>query len=447
MNIRHYPLCITIIIIIIITVILVIYKFREYVENTKYELYNTNKNRCNIDKSGFIKEVKKSIPYYANLKGDKLPIVSKSKISSQSNMFMNKYVGKIENSVNTSNNNWATKKITQEDASVYECITYIYNLYNGKAIANITGGSSGNYFYQWYTLDEYKRGLYGFFKCWINMGWTPKERVMLYYFHGSNAVKLLNVIPLPNITSIVPKLTKDGDISLQSAKEFINHMNTQKPELIVSYPSLIFRISQLVYQHDLIILHCPKYMDLSADFLFSCQYNFIKSVFKDTDIRLSYGTIEFGQIAQQIPGKMYDYEVFDDIVDVENDTDNNLIITNYLFTTQPMIRYLTDDKGSVSVSSNGTIISNLVGKTHEKYDYILIDNMIESNHNDIINIRIDKDSKIIYITTLSKKYELQYINNYFKDHTIMYKVCGKRSCKTIDTYNRKNTPILKEYKL
>ena len=62
---------------------------------------------------------------------------------------------------------------------------------SGYAFANITGGSSGQYFYQWYNLEDTKFGAYTFIKCWENMGWTPNDKILLYYFHGSNSIKFI----------------------------------------------------------------------------------------------------------------------------------------------------------------------------------------------------------------------------------------------------------------
>ena len=110
------------------------------------------------------------------------------------------------------------------------------------------------------------------------MGWTANEKILLYYFHGSNSVKLINYLNLTNLYSLVPILDNNGDITLESAKSFVNNINNYKPELIVSFPSLIYRICQLIYENNLSLTYIPKYMDISADFLFTCQYKFIKEI-------------------------------------------------------------------------------------------------------------------------------------------------------------------------
>ena len=325
----------------------------------------------------------------------------------------------------------------------------MYALFTGKSIAQVSGGTSGNYFYQWYNLDDMIKGTYGFFKCWINMGWKYNEPILIYYFHGSNTIKLLNKVNLYGIYSKSPEIDENGDIKKKSLYEFIYYIENYKPTLIVSFPSIIFRLSQLIHMENIKLKHIPKCMDLSADMLFTCQYKFICSIFKNCDIRLSYGTIEFGQIAQQIPNRMFDYVLFDDIADVENDQHHNLIVTNYLYTTQPIIRYLTDDKGLV-ISENGKkIIHNLTGKNNNDYDYIEIDKFInECEYKGIINFRIDNN--LILLTILDKdinisSYVKSYFSDYFKNYTVKTMCCVKNKCDTNDRYDRKNTPIMNEY--
>lgn len=415
-------------------------------------LYYKNKLNINIDKDKFLKNICSEIYFYRNIKGDlsNFPIIDKTTINNNKDIFFNKKILKIYSSIDSANNAWTDKKIIKNNINYYDFFIYIYNLLSGKAIAHISGGSSENYFYQWYTLDEYKKGLYGFVKCWINMGWNYNDKIFIFYFHGANSIKLLNNIKiLNNIYSLSPILDINGDISIASFNDFIYYLNNYKPDLIVSFPNTIFRISQLIYKSKIKLKHIPKCMDLSADFLFTCQYKFICSIFTNCDIRLSYGTIEFGQIAQQIPLRMYDYIVFDDIVHVENNVNNNLIVTNYLFTTQPIIRYLTDDKGIVKYENNKMIINNLIGKMNSKnINYLEIDKIINDSNFNIINLRIDDNLNIIYITVLDEDKDesiKKYFVNFFIKYSIVLNYCKENNCITYDRYDRKNTPILKEY--
>jgi len=381
---------------------------------------------------------------------DTIPIVTKQQISKYPDLFYNANIQKIADSVQSANNAWTDKKKVHDTINYYTTLYYCYGLYCGNSIAHVSGGTSGNYFYQWYTFDEYKKGLYGFMKCWINMGWKYDDRALLCYFHGANSVKLTNTVTnyLIDIYSLNMSLDANGDIQEKTLHEFVHYINNFKPVLIISFPNIIFRLSQMIYKNNIKLTHIPKCMDLSADFLFTCQYKFICSIFKNCDIRLSYGTIEFGQIAQQIPNRMFDYVVFDDIVDVENDKNNNLIVTNYLYTTQPIIRYLTDDKGTVVHENGQTIIHNLIGKSNSTIDYITLDTFINNCSYSIINLRIDNQNKVVIITSLDE-HDIEnikfYFNGYFNDYSIQIEICNVTTCKTVDRYDRKNTPIINEY--
>jgi hypothetical protein len=433
----------------ILIILILVYLINIIIKNKIKYIYNKCNQIINIDKKKFINDVCKSIPFYKKYNIRSLPIVTKKYINNNQKLFLNENIEKIHSSVNSANNAWTEKKNIVNDISYYKFIIYLYGLFNNKAIAHVSGGSSGNYFYQWYTIDEYEKGLYGFFKSWINIGWKYNDRLLLYYFHGSNSIKLLNKINfIQNICSVCPNLDENGDISEKSLYEFIYYINNFKPVLIVSFPNIIFRISQLIYMKNIELKHIPKCMDLSADFLFTCQYKFICSIFKNCDIRLSYGTIEFGQIAQQIPNRMFDYIVFHDIVDVENDENNNLIITNYLFTTQPIIRYLTDDKGTIVNENGKIIIHNLIGKSNNMYDYIWLDNIINKCTYSIINLRINDHDKILIITILYENNAndiKKYFSNYFYKYIIETETCSKKKCDTNDRYDRKNTPIMNEF--
>lgn len=465
-----------IICIIFIGIIFLVLATSELIQRTIGKSLDSIYFHCDrqIDKSKFLQYVIENISYYKNLKlsSEKsepnlkdFPIVNKKIISNSNELFINKSIELMEQSKISAGNSWTKKKENSINSINYlNFINYAWGLFNDKAIAHISGGSTGLYFYQWYTLKEYFFGLYGFMRCWKNLGWTPNKKILLIYFHGANSVKLLNKLNIftrEYFYSYSPELNSSGDITEKSVIEIVDIINKFEPYLIVSFPSIIYRLSENIWSKNLKLTHYPKSMDLSADFLFTCQYNFIKKIFTDCNILLSYGTIEFGQIAQQIPGSMYDYIVFDNISDVENFNDN-LVITNYLFTTQPIIKYLTDDFGIVYKYQTQTIIKNLIGKNNwfysNSFDYIKIDEHINKfKYSDIIiNLRIDMNQMIIYIIVINEDFNKQ-VKNYFeekfnswdKKFTIIINSCSKnqKQCKTIDTYNRKNTPIIGDFSI
>lgn len=406
-----------------------------------------------------------NVPFYTDaLKGKQItlsnfPIVSKKFIrDNQDSMISKSLLSKrYLESVSSANNSWTQKEVVKKDITTYEGCKMLYHLITGGSIAQTTGGSSGEYFYQWFSIGDFWGGAYSFVKGWVNMGWTPSDTVFLYYFHGANSVKIANKLNIPGfpLFSSIPKVNSEGDITLESYKDFIEVMENKKPNLIISFPSIIYRIAQLAYEHNYTFIHVPKFMDLSADFLFSCQYEFIKTIFKTTEIRLTYGTIEYGQIAQQIKGSMFDYEVYDDIAVVEQGSKGGLIITSLIYNTQPIIRYEIDDIGKIEYDTyrKKHIIRNLIGKPPTlDVNYIDIDAYINEFNttykSGIINVRINSTNHTIIVTTIVED-AIPYIAAYFRTGNINYKIipmiCKKNECKTIDRYDRKNTPVLKQY--
>jgi phenylacetate-coenzyme A ligase PaaK-like adenylate-forming protein len=441
------------------------YRFGRYIYNILKEVYFEIKLNKKIDKNIFLEESIKNIPFYNTYFKNKskhflnnFPILNKSKISelNKNNLMIHKNKKLLKDSINYTSTNWTEKNeiIKKQNLGFIKSIYYLYKLINENyAIANCTGGSSGNYFYQWMDLNDIKKGIYTFMKCWVNMGWNINEKIYLYYFHSSNNSNITQNFSYDFFKSNSSVLDNKGDINDESVIEFIKDINSFKPELIVSYPNIIFRICQKIYinknNSKYKLNYIPKYMDLSADMLYTCQYNFIKKIFYNCDIRLSYGTIEFGQIAQQIPNKMFDYIVFDNISTVENSSNNQLIVTNYIYKTLPIIRYKIDDYGEVTKINDKIIIKNLIGKKNKyNIDYIELDNYINNcKYEGIINIRFDNNNNI-FISIDNKKYKNE-IYHYMSKYNSIYKIniieCID-DCLTVDSYDKKVTTFINEYK-
>jgi phenylacetate-coenzyme A ligase PaaK-like adenylate-forming protein len=307
-------------------------------------------------------------------------------------------------------------------------------------------------------------GSYGFLKCFFNLGYNFNDKILLYYGHASNTVKIINYLNFLssnyNFKSLVPKKNKN-DFSLNHVYKFLNILNSYKPKLIIAFPSHIFRIAQLIWINNIELQYTPYCMDLSAEFLFTCQYKFIKEIFKNCDIRLSYGTVEFGQIAQQTKEDIRLYEVFDEIVDIRNNEKNQFIITSYILTTQPLINYLVDDYGIVFKKNGKTYIKNLVGKkskclTDDKFDLIKIDNIINKINKIeliIIDVKIKYLSKKIHIIILKninnkkKKYiKSQFIDNLGinNNYNFIFDLCLNYKCPNIVNFNIKVNAIICE---
>lgn len=457
---------------ILITVFLVIFFVNKFISEYLYlsiKTLNDFKNgKNNINKKEYIKYVCNTIKFYKKYKDIELinfPIIYKKNIRENQNNFLNEYVKLLINSKETAQNNWAEKKenniYSYSLYRLYEFITKV--LYNNYAICQITGGSSGQYFYQWYTKDELILATYGFTKCFYNLGWRENDKILLYYAHGANTVKILNYLNsflyFYNIQSLYPKII-NNDLDLNHVLEFINKLNTFKPKLIIAFPNNIFRIAQIILINNIKLDYIPDCMDLSAEYLYECQYNFIKKIFKNCDIRLSYGTVEFGQIAQQTKDDNTVYEVFDEIVDITNNDKNQLIITSYILKTQPLIKYCIDDYGEVYKRNNKTYIKNLIGKkakciNNNEFSIIQINDIINKINKKeliIIDLKVEYISKkiiIIIIKNLSDKIKRD-IEDTFKinigfciyNFNFIFNFCGYKKCVNISNYNSKVIPIL-----
>jgi phenylacetate-coenzyme A ligase PaaK-like adenylate-forming protein len=416
---------------------------------------------------------KENVPYYSKSSSlADIEAVDKRVIRENYSAFFSKekYAKRMEWTMESSDNAWTAGLKKSKKMTPLGAVRTAWGLVSGRSFAQVTGGTSGDYYYQWYDLRDVWWGGYSFVKGWQKMGWKPKDRILLYYFHGANSVKLLEYsnmlrwFPL-SISVLVPSFTPNFDIDDKSVREFVRRINKEKPELIVSFPNVIFRVCQKMYEQSLVLTHIPKYMDLSADFLFTCQYAFIQRMFPETDIRMSYGAIEFGQIAQQVPGKMYTYEVYDDVAFVENDAENNIIVSAYNHRTIPLLRYKTDDKGRVRYEGKKQYIDNLVGKQNGIVDYIELDGFVNRlNHSsgngangNIINARIHPDTQTLILTALASvgrpdaaPTDRRPVGRHLTvderwNGNIEVEVCTKQSCETRDSFNRKVTPILKEY--
>ena len=181
--------------IILILAILVIINL--FVLNKLKYLYH----KCDekVDKINFINYIIDNIEYYKDVMPNNLPMTKKKNISQNNHLFLNKNIKLMTESKISANSGWAHKQEKSIDnIDILTYFNYIYNLLDGQAIAHISGGSSGEYFYQWYTLDEYYKGLYGFIKCWKNLGWNPGKKILVIYIHGSNSIKILNYSKMEN---------------------------------------------------------------------------------------------------------------------------------------------------------------------------------------------------------------------------------------------------------
>jgi hypothetical protein len=124
------------------------------------------------------------------------PIVNKKFIRDNQESMISKYAlnQRYIESTDSANNSWTEKKVIKKDITVYETLKMIYYIAIGGSIAQTTGGSSGEYFYQWFSMSDFWNGLYTFVKGWINIGWTPSDSIFLFYFHDISYYIVIDIL-------------------------------------------------------------------------------------------------------------------------------------------------------------------------------------------------------------------------------------------------------------
>ena len=355
----------------------------------------------------------------------------------------------ITNASNMSFNNWNEDQ-DNRGSSNFKGIMLVLQFFkasfdNRYAVPICTGGTSGNSFLYWYNYDEGIRFLASTMRCWIPYGWNPSKLLGLFYGHPSSGLSFMNKVHtiIPNIHVLVPSYV-DGDLDKLDA--FVNFVNNHKPYVIETMPNLFFRACELCYMRGIEITHQPTLISLSGDFIFTCQYKFIQACFPRSIVRMAYGSVEVGQIAQQVDDSdIYLYKIFPEYAYVENTEDGKLVISRLDYENMPMYRYVTDDYGDVFIGNNGQqYIRNLVGK--KRYNYLMLDQLVNKINDvhaaKIINVRMSIAHKKVQFTSLLEDVDIDVLIKYFPGYEVEVIVCARQSCKTTDRFDTKVLPLL-----
>ena len=396
----------------------------------------------------------------------KYPIVTKADIKKtlKSRMCDGGYENRMKFSTKSSVNTWSEKQEETAGMSTWDGIRMIATMLTQpkSSYAMITGGSSGEYFYQWFSASDSLRGARTYARGIHEAGLPPSATLMVVYLHGSNTVKMIEKFSpiLPEISCYVPDLDPEtADLTDASYRRLLYRLNSERPDVLVMFPNMFFRFVQKIHVFGGEVKHQPKYIDLSADFLFSFQYDFLKRYYPDSDIRMTYGCIEFGQIAQQIPRSqwksprdMFTYKVYGDCAHVENHPDGSLVVTSLLYKTLPLIRYNISDKARVSIGPDGAqYLHDLVGKNKQDIDVVRTNMEIDRMNRDwnlsVINFRYSPDAKTGFVTVLDPDNFTEAVAVRFCRmldlNGVEVDLC-RRFCKTRDRFDGKNSPVLKE---
>ena len=299
-------------------------------------------------------------------------------------------------------------------------------------VGQSTGGTSGKSSFVWMSKTDSANYIASFLKSFRLNNWYYGERILVFYptdsYFTNEYVKSNDYLWFMGV-----KFLSFNDIDILTCKKFVQCVNLYKPELLVIFPFVLIKLCLYIKKYDFKLKHIPKNINLSGEAVLTCSENFIKSVFIGTNIGVTYGAVEFGEIAHRIPGTQFDYDVFSNFGYVENDEIGRIVVTSYNNLSFPIIRYVMEDIGEVITKNGFQKIINFKGKITNIIDEINIDPiklnfLINSfNCNNIVGAKISCDNiyniTIYYITDglLDETMYDKVLNNtteYFKNNTV-----------------------------
>ena len=205
----------------------------------------------------------------------------------------------------------------------------------------------------------------GFLQSLRLNGWTSGERLVAYYPMTSDLS--LNTQALNH--SLGLKLVPFKTVTKESVEELLRALRKTKVKVLITSPSTLQRVSQMMHDASLPPLERLPYINLSGEHLMDCSKSFIQTQFPDSDIQTSYGTLETGIIAHQKGLNSADYTTFTDFAYIEQGEHNTILVTPYDQAAFPLIRYRIEDMGRLINHENETqSILSLEGKNT---DYIV----------------------------------------------------------------------------
>jgi len=154
-------------------------------------------------------------------------------------------------------------------------------------------------------------------------------------------------------------------------EEMIQILKRRKPYLVHAHPSTIYPLA-LHVEKKYGGLKLFEIFESSGELLEPYQREMIAKALKCKVIN-RYGLAELGVMAYQLGGEKSSLQVFESEGWVEPQkfiqdelTFEELIFTNFKNQLMPLIRYRSGDWGHVERNSNGTFISEVVGRIHDQ---------------------------------------------------------------------------------
>lgn len=283
-----------------------------------------------------------------------LPITTKDDLKSAHQDFMSV---KFTNSVDV-----LSVGSAQSAAQLIEYINMLFIKRNFR-IPLSTGGTSGTPAYRWLDADDANIMVQSFLESFDMNGWKRGEPFVLYYPLQSYFTDIyaaynpwlhrlfgFTVVPFTQVT-------------LESVKALLQTLQDKKASLLVIFPCVLQRVAEIMHTHNLPPLRGLRCINVSGEFFLDCSRDFVKMMFPDARIEMTYGAVEIGEIAHQHGDNAHDYKIFDQYAYVEQGPEDTLLITALRQRSFPMIRYKMEDKGRVVTKPHGQqFLMELEGK-------------------------------------------------------------------------------------
>jgi phenylacetate-coenzyme A ligase PaaK-like adenylate-forming protein len=246
--------------------------------------------------------------------------------------------------------------------------------------------------------------LFTFFKCWRRMGWNLGDKVLVFY--PKNTYLIDEMARFNRFSALSGfRIILFDKIDQPTMEGLIDVLNRYRPQLLLAFPSTMNMISQAVRNHKIPLRHRPPLINVSGETFFDCQRKNIQSVFTNSKIEDSYGSVELGEIAHETGEGL---ECFSNVAYVENrQTDaglSELIITRLDLCAFPIIRYQMKDLANVELrTGNGNqqfVMSEIEGKD--------------------TNFILSKTSQRLYPSFFNRF--VNFLNERFDDHLVEVKV-------------------------
>ena len=229
-----------------------------------------------------------------------------------------------------------------------------------------TGGSSGIPTFRWIDYQDANLFAQSFLHSFKLNGWKQGESFVVYYplksyFTNAYADQAKALSRYFGFTMVPFE-----DVTKESVETLLKTLRSTNATLLVIFPCVLQRIAEIMHREGMEPFDRLPCINVSGEFFLDCSKRFIQKMFPDSDIQMTYGAVEFGEIAHQSGLNSFNYDVFEDYVYMEQGPGNSMLVTAYHQKAFPLIRYKIEDMGQIITHENGTqSIRSLEGKNED----------------------------------------------------------------------------------